>query len=396
MHAIADTIALVKEGVLTPDQARTIEARSREVMVSLAVNAILCFGIIAATAGFIFWLADPLAVAVTGVLMLGGGLAVLARGGEMLRMFGNSATLIGAGMLLGGASIELVDKYEELAGWVMAPGGALVALICTWRWRHGAWSAGFVLGAILLMGLAMHLGGIELLLQQFEIGSPLRNLALLYYAAALAAAGWLVDVRFVTALAIAPFAQMLETGTSYFHAAYVFYSPEATLTILQMVLLIVLCVWGAARLAERDARHLRILAILAFVVANLCALVGSLWGDFVGETVWGPGRYSDGYEDWNAYYAAREAFRDTALHLNEAFYSIVWAGMLAAIIFWAAQRHQRGLFNTALTFAAIHAYTQMFESFADEPLAYVIGGLGAIPLAWGLWRLNQWMAAKQV
>ena len=83
MHAIADTTALVEEGVLTPDQARTIEARSREVMVSLAVNAILCFGIIAATAGFIFWLADPLAVAVTGILMLGGGLVVLARGGEM-------------------------------------------------------------------------------------------------------------------------------------------------------------------------------------------------------------------------------------------------------------------------------------------------------------------------
>ena len=395
MHAIADTTALVEEGVLTPDQARTIETRSREVMVSLAVNAILCFGIIAATAGFIFWLADPLAVAVTGILMLGGGLAVLARGSETLRMFGNSATLIGAGMLMGGAGIELVDKYEDIAGWVMLPAGALVALICTWRWRHGAWSTGFVLGAVLLMGLAMHLAGIELLLQQYGIGSPLRNLALLYYAAALALAGWQVDVRFVTALAIAPFAQMLETGTSYFHAAYVFYSPESTLTILQMVLLIVVCVRGASRLAERDARHLRILAILGFVVANLCALVGSLWGDVVGETVWGPGRYSDGYEDWEAYAAARDTFRDSALFISEYVYSVLWAAVLAAVIFWAAQQHQRGLFNAALTFAAIHAYTQMFESFADEPLAYVIGGLAAIPLAWGLWRLNLWMAAKQ-
>lgn len=42
----------------------------------------------------------------------------------------------------------------------------------------------------------------------------------------------------------------------------------------------------------------------------------------------------------------------------------------------------------AMIFAGIRAYTQMFESFSDEPLAYVIGGLAAIPLAFGLWRLN--------
>lgn len=395
MHAIADTTALVEEGVLTPDQARRIEARSREVMVQLAVNAILCFGIIAATAGFIFWLAEPLAVALTGLLMLGGGLVVLAQGGAMLRMFGNSATLIGAGMLLGGAAIELVDKHEAIAGWVMLPAGALVTGICVWRWRQGAWSTEFVLGAVLLMGLAMHLAGVELLLQQHEIGSPLRNLVLLYYTAAIALAGWLIDVRFVTALAIAPFAQMLETGTSYFHAAYVFYSPESTLTILQMAALIGLCIWGAARLAERDARHLRILAILGFVIANLCALVGSLWGDVVGETVWGPGRFRDGYADWESYAAARDAFRANALFISEGVYSVLWGAVLAAMIYWAAQGHQRGLFNAGMTFAAIHAYTQMFESFADEPLAYVIGGLAAIPLAWGLWRLNLWMAAKQ-
>ena len=80
MHVIADTEALVRDGTLTREQAQVLETRSREVMMSLAVNAILCFGIIAATAGFIVWLANPVAVAVIGALMLGGGLAVLARG----------------------------------------------------------------------------------------------------------------------------------------------------------------------------------------------------------------------------------------------------------------------------------------------------------------------------
>ncbi len=51
--------------------------------------------------------------------------------------------------------------------------------------------------------------------------------------------------------------------------------------------------------------------------------------------------------------------------------------------------------NYVTIFLAIHAYTQFFESFADEPLAYAIGGLVAIPLAWGMWRLNRWLAAQR-
>lgn len=396
MHVIADTEALVADGTLTPDQAAILERRSREVMVTLAVNAILCFGILAATVGFIFWLADPFLVAIVGGLMLAGGLAVLARAGASYAMFGNSAVLIGVGMLLGGATVELVDRYEQLAGWVLAPGGVLVALICLWRWRTSAWSARFVLGTVLLMGLSMHLGGIEILAQLHDLGPPWRNLLLLYYAVALAGTGWQLDVRLITAAALIPFAQILETGTAYFHAVYAFYSPEPTLTILQMGLLIAACMWGVVRVSERNARHLRILAVMGFIIANLCALVGSIWGDVVGEHLWGPGRYRDGWADYETYSAARDSFRDAALIIPELTYSILWAVTLLATIIWAASRTQRGLFNAALTFAAIHFYTQMFESFADEPLAYVIGGLGAIPLAWGVWRLNQWMVARKI
>ncbi len=396
MHVVADTTALVEDDVLTPEQARVIEERSRNVMITLAVNAILCFGIIAATAGFIFWLANAVAVAITGVLMLGAGLVVLARGGEAYRIFGNSATLIGAGMLMGGAAIELVDKYEEVAGWVMAPAGAVVTILGVWRWRSGALSTGFVLGAVILMGLSMHLVGIELLVMQHQIGSPIRNMILFYYAVAVGLIGWMIDVRLVTAIAIVPFAQVLETGTAYFHAAYVFYSPEPTLTIVQMVILITVCLWLARSLPERDGRHLRILAVLGFIVANLCALVASLWGDVVGETIWGPGRFRDGYADWESYRAAREAFRDNALIIPDGAYAILWAIALAAMIIWASRRNQRGLFNASLTFAAIHGYTQMFESFQDEPLAYLLGGLAAIPLAWGVWRLNQRMGPNAV
>jgi hypothetical protein len=396
MHAIADTTRLTAEGVITADQARIIESRAREAMITLGVNVILCLGILAATGGFIFWLADPLPVAIAGLLMTLTGLAILARGGEMFHMFGNAATLIGAGMLIGGATLELMDNYEEIAGWVLWPVGGLLLAVLALRYWRGGLSSHFVLGALILMALAVHIIGIEALSRQHDIGSPLRNFEMLYYAALLAGIGALIDVRLVTAFALAPFAQALETGSAYFHAAYVFYSPEPTLSILQMSALIALCLWLARSQPERIARHLRILVMLAFVVANLCALVGSLWGDFVGETIWGPGRYYGSvHQDWDSFNAARTAFRDTALELSANLYSILWALALAGMVVWAAIRNERGLFNASLTFGGIHAYTQLFESFADEPLAYVIGGLAAVPLAWGIWRLNLWITARQ-
>lgn len=132
---------------------------------------------------------------------------------------------------------------------------------------------------------------------------------------------------------------------------------------------------------------------MAFVVANLSALVGSLRGDFVGENIWGPGYWSwtrADFKDREAFYQARQAFRDSTLHISDDLYSALWAVALVALIFWAAARNNRGLFNASLTFAGIHAYTQMFESFGQQPLVYAIGGLAAIPMAWGVWRLNQW------
>ena len=75
--------------------------------------------------------------------------------------------------------------------------------------------------------------------------------------------------------------------------------------------------------------------------------------------------------------------------------SVLWAAALAALILWSAHKAQRGLFNASVTFAGIHAYTQLFESFYDEPLAYVIGGIAAIPLAWSMWRLDHWIVARR-
>lgn len=395
MQAIADTDRLVADGIISPDQAREIEARARGALVFLGINTLLCVGIIAATFGLIFWLANAIAVAISGTIALAAGLLILTRAGALFRMFGNAAALIGAGMLIGGAGFELIDKYEDIAGWVMLASGLLIVLSTGWSLLFAGITARFVVGAILLMGIAIHITGFGFLLSENSVSGLPTAMFYLYVTIVMLAAGWTVDIRLVTALAIVPFAQALDVGTFYFHAAYVFYSPEPTLSILQMALLIGLCVWIGGRVTERSARHARVLAVLAFVMANLCALIGSLWGDVVGETIWGPGWYSFRSDtSWEEFRAMRELFRENTLVISEHVYSVLWAVALVAMILWAAYQNQRGLFNAALTFGAIHAYTQMFESFADEPLAYVIGGLAAIPLAWGIWRLDHWLTAR--
>lgn len=396
MQAIADTRRLVADGIITPDQARTIEVRARAAMVYLAINSLLILGIIAATLGFIALLGTPASVAVTGFLFLGAGVLILLNGGALYGMFGNAASLIGGGMLIGGASVELIANHGAIAGPAMIALGLGVAAVSAWFLQTRRPSLGLVSGAVLLMGLAMHLVGIVFLLEQEGISGAPISAFYLYATATLVLAGWLTDVRLITALAIAPFAQALDTGTTYFHAAYVFSSPEPTLSILQMALLVTACLWVAAHQPERIARHTGVLAVMAFIVANLCALVGSLWGDVIGSSIWGPG--TDYYltdMTWEEWQAAMDAYSESTIVISANLYSVLWALALAALVLWSAHKAQRGLFNTSLTFAGIHGYTQIFESFYDEPLAYVIGGLAAVPLAWGMWRLDQWIVAKR-
>ncbi|MEM7215368.1 MAG: hypothetical protein AAF423_07485 [Pseudomonadota bacterium] len=396
MYAVADTEKLVTDSIISHEQAKEIELRAREAMVTLAINSVLFFGILSATGGLVFWLASPLSVAIFGILFLGSGLALLAYGKELFRMFGNAAALIGAGMMIGGGGLELVDKYFNSASYIMVFAGGIIAIIAGYRYKSGALTARFVTGAIMLMGVALHLFGVYLFMKQYSLTGLPVSLAHLYTAAVIGLVGWFVNVRIVTALAIVPFAQALDTGTQYFHAAYVFYSPESTLSILQMTLLIASMLWLSKRTSERSARHARVTSVMALIVANLCALVGSLWGDRIGETIWGPGNryWRSGYENHDAWKSAHDLFLETAWIIPGHVYSILWAVALLLLVAFAAHRNNRGLFNTSMTFAGIHAYTQMFESFADEPLAWVIGGLAAIPLAWGMWRLNTWFTNR--
>ncbi len=388
MPHVVQTEALIAEGFLTKSQGAEIARRSRETMLALVVNVVLCGGIVAASLGFVFWIADAFGVALLGLAFLAAGIAVLARAGGLYRMLGHAATLIGGGMLIAGAGIEIAEKAHDIADWALLALGAVIAGAATFAFRKGPEALRFSVGALGLMGVAMHLAGLLLLVNAADSGLS-GPVACLYATALIAAAGFFTNVRAVTALAIVPFAQALETGTTYWHAAYVFYSPESTLTILQMSLLIGACLWAIRTFPERIARHAGILSVMAAVVGSLAFLVGTLWGDHVGLSFFrdhAP-RYAD-YEDFAAYQKARDLYENGFFHIGEHLYSVAFAIVLLTGAWFAAAANRRGLFNAAVTFLGIHAYTQMFETFSDEPMVFALGGLAAVPLAWGLWRLN--------
>ena len=392
MTQVINTKLLLEEGLLNEAQAAEIMRRSRETMLALVVNIVLCAGIIAASLGFVFWIADAFGVALLGAAFLGLGIFVLTKADALYRLLGHASTLIGAGMLFAGGAIELIDKYERIADIALFGGGAAVTAAAAFAFLKAPAALRFTTGAVTLGGVALHLTGAGLVIDGLS-GLPVAALYL-YAAALIAAAGTFVNVRAVTALAIVSFAQMLSTGTAYFHAAYVFYSPEPTLTILQMGAAMGLLGWAMTRLPERTGRHAGILAIMAAVVGNLAFLVASLWGDEIGASFFrdeAP-RYGD-FDDWRDYQAAYELWKEQFIQISEHVFSAVWAVLLIVGAWIAAATHRRGLFNASVTFLGIHAYTQLFETFSDEPMVYALGGLAAIPAAWGLWRLNQKMFA---
>lgn len=393
MHVVTHVIntnQLLAEGLLTQTQATEIARRSRDTMLALVVNIVLTGGIIAASLGFVFWIADALGVALLGAAFLAAGVAILLKTDALYRLLGHAGTLIGAGMLCVGGTIELLDKYPDSADFVLIPLGVAVATAAAWAFRKAPKALRFTTGSVVLAGVGLHLIGLGVALDTMP-GAPIA-MFYLYAAALIAAAGTFVNVRAVTALAIAPFAQVFDTGTAYFHAAYAFYSPEPTFTILQMGALIAITAWAIPRTPDRIGRHAGILAIMAAVVGNLAFLVASLWGDEIGTSFYRADapNYSD-FTDWSAYRAALTLWEAEFIQISEHVFSAIWAALLIAGAWLAAATHRRGLFNASVTFLGIHAYTQVFESFSDEPMVYALGGLAAIPAAWGLWRLNQRM-----
>jgi len=220
-----------------------------------------------------------------------------------------------------------------------------------------------------------------------------------YAAAVLILCGVALDFRLVSALSIPALAAALSSRSFYQTGVYGLAIYESTLTVVQMALLAGACLWLIRAAPERIARHATILGRLAFIWMNMAFWIGSLWGDRVGAHLWGP-KWSDFSADpgWHAdeaaraaYEAAQMAFMERVTVISADAYALVWALVILGVGLWAAMGARRAVFNTAVTFGAIHLYTQYFERLEAAPGTVVIAGLIAIALAYSAWRMNVWV-----
>lgn len=386
MQWLVDIDQAVEDGVISAAAGETLKRRGRENMIAYAIGLALSAGVVMVVGGAAFLLDDARALLALGAALCGLGLWALLKGGGRLAIVANAAAVIGAALALGAAGY-LLDLSLNSPLWVGAALGLPAAALGFWLHREGPAPLRLFGGWLLLMGAALHVTGI------FSAPSDGRYawIAMHYFAALAIACGAALNVRFVTALAVIPLATALSSRTFYFHASYGVAIYEATLTILQMAVVGLLALYFSQRLTERAARHARIIGQMAVIWANMAFWIGSLWGDEVGKHLWGPDRAA--FESFEAYRAAAEAFQASTLIIPDEAFAALWAFGLLALGAWAAATARRAVLNIAVVFGAIHFYTQYFERLDATPGAFVIAGLIAIAVAWGLRELNRRLAA---
>jgi hypothetical protein len=186
--------------------------------------------------------------------------------------------------------------------------------------------------------------------------------------------------KFLMALVPLALAGALGSSTGYQHAVYMLTVNEPSITIAFFALLA-----GAAYLISQHVgqayQQLAIIfARVSLILVNFGFWIGSLWGDYPGET-W---VQSEDYRSW----VDREAWRAAHLHVPETAFIIGWAIVIVAVGAWAARTNRRWVVSTAAVFAAIEFYTQWFERLGAEPWAIIVAGLTIVAFAIALWRYN--------
>ena len=122
---------------------------------------------------------------------------------------------------------------------------------------------------------------------------------------------------------------------------------------------------------------------MSLVIVNFGFWVGSLWGDYPGESWLHANIYGS-----NRTAKEQAAWRAAAVHLPDYVFVLGWAALLIGGGMWAARVNRRWVVNLAAVFGAIHFYTQWFERLGAQPLAIILAGLITVVIAVVLWRYN--------
>ena len=372
MQWLVDIDTAVVDGILTVDSGGELKRRAREAMVAYAINLALFAGIMMVIGGAAAWLEDRRALGALGAALAVFGTLTLVYGGPRVRLVANATAIIGVTLAIGAFADLLFEGRTQRVFIGSALG--LPAVAVGWVMHRLSPASLSILGGwILLLGAAVHVGGI--LTTESELGL---EWMVLHYAGAVAiACGFVLDVRFVTALAIVPLAAALSSRTFYEHAIYGVTIYEATLTILQMSLFAALAFLVTLHFGERIARHARTIGQLALIWVNMAFWIGSLWGDVVGFYLW-------------------HARSDQALTISADIFAALWALGILAVGAWGAFTGRRAVLNISVTFGAIHFYTQYFERLESTPEAITTAGVIAIFVAWALWAFNRQLARREV
>jgi hypothetical protein len=313
---VLDITRLVDEGKLTAQEAERLQALAKRETGSLAINVLMSFGAVAVAAGIIALHPAFTTGAALGVAVVAIGLAISFFAAEQWGLLGTATTIIGAVLLAGG-----------VIGFVEAD----------------------------FVGLAFS--------------------ALLFLALAVA-----IRSGFLMALVPLALAGALGSSTGYRHAVYMLTVTEPTITIVFFALLAGVA-YVVSQRVERAYQQLAIIfARVSLILVNFGFWIGSLWGDYPGET-WARG---EGYRSWSD----RESWRVAHLHLPEIAFIVGWAIVIIAVGAWAAHANRRWVVTPAAVFGAIEFYTQWFERLGAEPWAIILAGLTIVAFAIALWRYN--------
>ena len=281
MKITLDLSQLLEEGKLSPAEAERLRALAAHDTGSFAINILVGFGVVAVSAGAVALVPTPVTALILGLVTFAIGLAFTLRGKEQWSLLAQICLVVGALLFCGG---------------VLAIGkGALVAMLVV--------------------------------------------------TATLAGASIVARSSLLIAAAVLALGACLGARAGCWHATYMLAIYEPLLTIVLFSLLALGTYYLSKSLAADYERVALIAARTSVFMVNFGFWIGSLWGDYPGET-WAQG---EGSRLWSN----REAWRAAHLHIPEIAFIVSWAIVIIAVGAWAARANRRWVVTTAAVFAAI-------------------------------------------
>ncbi len=324
MKIVLDITKLVENGDLSPEQAEKLKNLAAKETGSLGINVLLSLGVVAISAGFLALEPSVATALVLGVALVASGLALKQYRHEQWGLLGTANIMVGALTVSGG-------------------------LIILWDGSVGAF-------ALVTMKL-------------LAIGN-------------LARSGLLIGVSPLV------LASVLGSSTGYLHASYMLVIREATVIIAVFALL----AWGTFFLSKRLPAAYERLALIysrvSLLLVNFGFWVGSLWGDYPGES-WVHSQIYKNPATFRESYQQLEAWRESAVFISDVMFTLLWALALIAVGAWGVKRNRRFVVNTAAVFGSILFYTQWYEHLGATPVTVIFGGVVAVGIALGLRKYNR-------